>query len=45
MEAQSAVLAIREYIEPKVPSTVKLRVLEPCSCHDVDIQNLNYMCF
>ncbi|KAG2544044.1 hypothetical protein PVAP13_9NG787200 [Panicum virgatum] len=36
MEAQSAVLAIREYIEPKVPSTVKLRVLEPCSCHDLD---------
>ncbi|GJM88180.1 hypothetical protein PR202_ga04210 [Eleusine coracana subsp. coracana] len=35
MEAHRATLAIRRYIEPKVPSTVKLHVLEPCSCHDV----------
>uniref|UniRef100_A0A0A9GCL8 At1g61320/AtMIF1 LRR domain-containing protein n=1 Tax=Arundo donax TaxID=35708 RepID=A0A0A9GCL8_ARUDO len=38
MEAQRAVLAIRTYIVPKVPSTVKLHVLEPCSCHAVDLQ-------
>ncbi|KAK3121088.1 hypothetical protein QOZ80_8BG0645870 [Eleusine coracana subsp. coracana] len=33
-EAPRAVKAIRTYIEDKVPSTVKLSVLEPCSrCH------------
>ncbi|GJN12612.1 hypothetical protein PR202_ga30904 [Eleusine coracana subsp. coracana] len=33
-EAPRAVKAIRTYIEDKVPSTVKLTVLEPCSrCH------------
>ncbi|XP_062181963.1 uncharacterized protein LOC133886238 isoform X3 [Phragmites australis] len=37
MEAHRAVLAIRTYIEPKVPSTVKLHVLEPCSCHAVEL--------
>ncbi|CAL4989970.1 unnamed protein product [Urochloa decumbens] len=35
MEGHKAVLAIRRFIEPKVPSTVKLRVLEPCGCHAV----------
>ncbi|CAL4904610.1 unnamed protein product [Urochloa decumbens] len=35
MEGRRAVLAIRRFIEPKVPSTVKLRVLEPCGCHAV----------
>ncbi|TVU27372.1 hypothetical protein EJB05_29977 [Eragrostis curvula] len=35
VEAHRAILAIRRYIEPKVPSTVKLHVLEPCSCHAV----------
>ncbi|KAF8703533.1 hypothetical protein HU200_032346 [Digitaria exilis] len=29
-EAQRGLLAIRTYIEPKVPSMVKLRVVEPC---------------
>uniref|UniRef100_A0A0A9GQP7 At1g61320/AtMIF1 LRR domain-containing protein n=1 Tax=Arundo donax TaxID=35708 RepID=A0A0A9GQP7_ARUDO len=34
MEAPRAVTAIRTYIEDKVPSTVKLTVVEPCSrCH------------
>ncbi|CAN6320739.1 unnamed protein product [Urochloa humidicola] len=34
MEAQRALFAIRVYIEPKVPSTVKLDVVEPCrQCH------------
>uniref|UniRef100_J3MA04 At1g61320/AtMIF1 LRR domain-containing protein n=1 Tax=Oryza brachyantha TaxID=4533 RepID=J3MA04_ORYBR len=34
MEAPRALSAIRTYIENKVPSTVKLTVLEPCSqCH------------
>uniref|UniRef100_A0A0D9VAK6 Uncharacterized protein n=1 Tax=Leersia perrieri TaxID=77586 RepID=A0A0D9VAK6_9ORYZ len=32
MEGQRGILAIRRYIEPMVPSTVKLHVLEPCSC-------------
>ena len=32
-EGYRGVLAIRRYIEPRVPSTVKLQVLEPCSCH------------
>ncbi|CAL4917517.1 unnamed protein product [Urochloa decumbens] len=37
MEAQRALLAIRKYIEPKVPSMVKLRVVEPCRrCHAVE---------
>ncbi|OEL36441.1 hypothetical protein BAE44_0002539 [Dichanthelium oligosanthes] len=35
-EAHRALLAIRTYTKPKVPSTVKLNVLEPCSrCHAV----------
>ncbi|CAN6310494.1 unnamed protein product [Urochloa humidicola] len=34
VEAERALLAIRKYIEPKVPSMVKLRVVEPCRrCH------------
>ncbi|KAL6640576.1 hypothetical protein ACP70R_021699 [Stipagrostis hirtigluma subsp. patula] len=37
MEGHRAVLAIKTYIEPKVPSTVKLHVLGPCSCHDVEL--------
>uniref|UniRef100_A0A0A9CV33 At1g61320/AtMIF1 LRR domain-containing protein n=1 Tax=Arundo donax TaxID=35708 RepID=A0A0A9CV33_ARUDO len=37
LEAHRGVLAIRRYIEPKVPSTVKLHVLEPCSCHAVEL--------
>ncbi|KAL6640681.1 hypothetical protein ACP70R_021804 [Stipagrostis hirtigluma subsp. patula] len=37
MEGHRAVLAIRTYIEPKVPSKVKLHVLEPCSCHAVEL--------
>ena len=32
-EGYRGVLAVRRYIEPRVPSTVKLQVLEPCSCH------------
>lgn len=36
MEARRAVLAIRRHVEPKVPSTVELHVLEPCSCHGSD---------
>jgi hypothetical protein len=33
-EAPRAVMAIRTYIEDKVPSTVNLTILEPCSrCH------------
>jgi len=38
MEGHRAVMAIRKYIEPRVPSTVKLHVLEPCSCPAVDRQ-------
>jgi len=35
-EAQRGLLAIRTYIEPKVPSMVKLHVVEPCRrCHAV----------
>lgn len=35
-EAQRGLLAIRTYIEPKVPSMVKLHVIEPCRrCHGV----------
>ncbi|KAL6642133.1 hypothetical protein ACP70R_020314 [Stipagrostis hirtigluma subsp. patula] len=37
MEGHRAVLAIRTYIEPKVPSEVKLHVLEPCSCHNAEL--------
>ncbi len=34
MEAKNALLAIERYIVGKVPSTVKLDVLKPCSwCH------------
>ncbi|KAM0866671.1 hypothetical protein ACQ4PT_042491 [Festuca glaucescens] len=34
MKVHDTILAIRTYIEEKVPSTVKLNVLEPCSrCH------------
>jgi hypothetical protein len=37
-EAKQARVAISSYIEPKVPSTVKLHVVEPCSrCHDVEL--------
>ncbi|XP_062229423.1 putative F-box/LRR-repeat protein At3g49150 [Phragmites australis] len=37
IEAQRALSAIRIYIEPKVPSTVKLHVVETCSrCHVVE---------
>jgi hypothetical protein len=32
-EGYRGVLAVRRYIEPRVPTTVKLQVLEPCSCH------------
>uniref|UniRef100_I1QQ86 At1g61320/AtMIF1 LRR domain-containing protein n=1 Tax=Oryza glaberrima TaxID=4538 RepID=I1QQ86_ORYGL len=36
-EANRAVLAIQTYIERKVPSTVKLNVVKPCSrCHAVE---------
>ncbi|CAO2171654.1 unnamed protein product [Urochloa humidicola] len=38
MEGHRAVMAIRRFIQPRVPSTVKLHVLEPCSCHSVDLQ-------
>ena len=38
MEGHRAVMAINKYIEPRVPSTGKLHVLEPCSCHAVDRQ-------
>ncbi|XP_022683776.1 uncharacterized protein LOC101758601 isoform X2 [Setaria italica] len=38
MEGHRGVMAIRRYIEPMVPSTVKLHVLEPCSCHAVELQ-------
>lgn len=38
MEAHRALLAIRTYIEGKVPSTVKLNVVEPCSrCHAIEL--------
>ncbi|RLN29869.1 hypothetical protein C2845_PM05G07370 [Panicum miliaceum] len=38
VEAHRALLAIQTYIKPKVPSTVELNVLEPCSrCHAVGI--------
>jgi hypothetical protein len=38
MEAQRALLAIRTYIEPKVPCTVKLSVVETCRrCHAVQL--------
>jgi len=38
MEAQRALLAIRTYIEPKVPSMVNLRVVEPCRrCHALEL--------
>ncbi|CAM0952236.1 unnamed protein product [Alopecurus aequalis] len=37
VEAQKALLAIRRYVVGKVPSTVKLNILEPCSrCHAVE---------
>ncbi|KAL6659915.1 hypothetical protein ACP70R_002037 [Stipagrostis hirtigluma subsp. patula] len=37
MEARRAILAVRTYIEPRVPSKVKLSVLGPCNrCHVVD---------
>ncbi|CAN6250466.1 unnamed protein product [Urochloa humidicola] len=38
MEGHKAVMAIRRYIEPRVPSKVKLHVLEPCSCHTVELE-------
>ncbi|RCV07501.1 hypothetical protein SETIT_1G249900v2 [Setaria italica] len=38
MEAHRALLAIQTYIKPKVPSTVELNVLEPCSrCHLLEV--------
>lgn len=38
MEAQRAVVAIRTYIEPKVPPMVKLCVVEPCRrCHAAEL--------
>lgn len=37
VEAQKALLAIRRYVVGKVPSMVKLNILEPCSrCHNVE---------
>uniref|UniRef100_A0A8I6Y140 At1g61320/AtMIF1 LRR domain-containing protein n=2 Tax=Hordeum vulgare subsp. vulgare TaxID=112509 RepID=A0A8I6Y140_HORVV len=37
VEAQKALLAIRRYVAGKVPSMVKLNILEPCSrCHVVE---------
>uniref|UniRef100_A0ACD5YG94 Uncharacterized protein n=1 Tax=Avena sativa TaxID=4498 RepID=A0ACD5YG94_AVESA len=37
VEAQKALLAIRRYVLGKVPSMVKLNILEPCSlCHTVE---------
>uniref|UniRef100_A0A0D9VAJ5 Uncharacterized protein n=1 Tax=Leersia perrieri TaxID=77586 RepID=A0A0D9VAJ5_9ORYZ len=38
MEGLRGVVAIRRYIEPRVPPTVKLHVLEPCcSCHGIEL--------
>uniref|UniRef100_A0A0D3GCN3 F-box domain-containing protein n=1 Tax=Oryza barthii TaxID=65489 RepID=A0A0D3GCN3_9ORYZ len=37
MEGHRGVLAIRRCIQPRVPSTVKLNVLEPCSCHSTEL--------
>lgn len=38
MEAQRALFAVRAYIEPKVPSTVKLDIVEPCRrCHAAEL--------
>ncbi|KAF8768724.1 hypothetical protein HU200_007282 [Digitaria exilis] len=38
VEAQRALLAIQTYIKPKVPSTIQLNILEPCSrCHVVEM--------
>lgn len=37
VEAHRALLAVQTYIVPKVPSTIKLNVLEPCRrCHVVE---------
>ncbi|KQK22584.2 hypothetical protein BRADI_1g68220v3 [Brachypodium distachyon] len=37
VEAQKALVAIRRYVVGKVPSMVKLNVLEPCSrCHTIE---------
>lgn len=34
MEAEKACLAIRTYVEGMVPSTVNLKIVEPChKCH------------
>ncbi|KAM3276355.1 hypothetical protein ACQJBY_044631 [Aegilops geniculata] len=36
-EARKGLSAIRTYVEPKVPSRVKLNVVEPCRrCHDLE---------
>ncbi|KAL6640679.1 hypothetical protein ACP70R_021802 [Stipagrostis hirtigluma subsp. patula] len=35
-EARWAIWAIKAYIVPKVPRTVKLHIVEPCSCHAVE---------
>lgn len=38
MEAKNALLAIERYIVGKVPSTVRLDVLKPCSwCHAIEV--------
>ncbi|VAI19803.1 unnamed protein product [Triticum turgidum subsp. durum] len=37
VEARKGLLAIRTYVEPKVPSGVKLNVVEPCRrCHSLE---------
>ncbi|KAL6630638.1 hypothetical protein ACP70R_028489 [Stipagrostis hirtigluma subsp. patula] len=36
-EARRGILAIKTYIEPKVPPTVKLHVVELCSCHAIEL--------
>ena len=37
VEAQKVILAIRRYVVGKVPSMVKLNILEPCSrCHTIE---------
>ncbi|XBI82919.1 hypothetical protein VPH35_091510 [Triticum aestivum] len=41
MEAHKAALIIERYIKGKVPSTVQLDVVDPCSrCHDVELCNV-----
>ena len=39
MEAQRALFAISAYVEPRVPSTVKLDIVEPCRrCHASELR-------